>query len=64
MAFSFFNTAPKILSDKFIKLAKEGRLSDIMEAIDNERSNKLSLKGTSKDKSITVERIGSFPMRK
>ncbi len=61
MAFSFFNTAPKILSDKFIKLAKEGHLPDIMEAIDDERHNKKSLKGTSKNGLITVERIGSFP---
>ncbi len=64
MAFSFFNTAPKILSDRFIKLAKEGYLPDIMEAIDDERHNKKSLKGTSKDGSITVERVGSFPMKK
>lgn len=64
MAFSFFNTAPKLLSDRFIKLAKEGHLPDIMEAIYDERRNKLSHKGTSKNGFITVERVGSFPVKK
>ncbi|MGI4020417.1 MAG: hypothetical protein ACRYFA_02835 [Janthinobacterium lividum] len=63
MAFSFFNTAPKLLSDRFIKLAKAGHLPDIMEAIYDERHNKSSLKGTSKNGLITVERLGSFPKK-
>lgn len=63
MTFSFFNTAPKTLSDKFIKLAKAGHLPDIMEAIYDERHNQSSLKGTSKNGLITVERLGSFPKK-
>ncbi len=59
MAFSFFNTAPKILSDKFMKLAKEGHLPEIMEAIYDERHNK-SGTGTSKNGKITVTRLGAF----
>lgn len=59
MAFSFFNTAPKLLSDRFIKLAKEGYLPDITEAIDDERHNKTGT-GTSKNGKITVTRAGAF----
>ncbi|MVN21929.1 hypothetical protein [Mucilaginibacter arboris] len=61
MAFSF-NTAPKVISDKFTKLAKEGRLADILEAVYDERSNNNahSLTGTSKNGAIKVVRIGSF----
>lgn len=60
MAFSFFNTAPKILSDKFIKLAKEGRLPEIMEAIDDERHNNTTGTGTSKNGKIKVTRVGIY----
>ncbi len=59
MAFSLFNTAPKILSDKFIKMAKEGHLPEIMEAVYDERSNK-SGTGTSKNGKIKVTRVGAF----
>lgn len=59
MAFSFFNTAPKLLSDRFIKLAKQGHLPEIMEAIYDERRNK-SGTGTSKNGKITVTRAGAF----
>lgn len=60
MDFSFFNTAPKILSDKFIKLAKEGRLPEIMEAIDDERHNNTSGTGISKNGKIKVTRVGMY----
>lgn len=59
MAFSFFNTAPKLFGDKFVKLAKEGHLPEIMEAIYDERSKK-SGTGTSKNGKITVTRAGAF----
>ncbi len=59
MNFSFFNTAPKLFSDKFIKLAKEGHLPEITEAVDDERRNK-SGTGTSKNGKITVTRVGMY----
>jgi hypothetical protein len=54
--FSFLLTAPKVVSDVFLKLEKIGKKKQILEAIDDQRHKK-TISGKSKDGSITVTKV-------
>lgn len=59
-----FNTAPVIKSDKVLNLERSGKTMDLLQAIEAERKNSYSNRGTSNNGEITVERIGSYGNKK
>ena len=48
------------MSEKVVKLVKEGRTESLLQAIYNERGDKNSPTGKSNDGSVEVRRIGSY----
>ena len=63
MNFKFFKTAPHTKSDTVLKLERVGRTMQLLEAIDAERANVFSTKGSSANGEITVKRVGAFDSR-
>ena len=57
-----FNTEPKIMSEKLMKIATSGRINQVLDAINNERSNHDSNIGRAEG--IKVTRVGGFPYSK
>ena len=60
MSFKFFKTAPDTKSETVLKLERIGRTMQLLEAIDAERANMFSTKGSSANGEITVKRVGAF----
>lgn len=58
--FRRFNTAPKIMSEKVVRLIKAGKTDSLLQAIHNERDSKDPGVGHSNDGSVVVKRIGSY----
>lgn len=54
-----FNTAPKIMSEKVVRLIKAGKTDSLLQAIHNERDKDHGI-GQSNDGSVVVKRIGSY----
>ncbi len=57
--FHHFNTAPKIMSEKVVRLIKAGKTESLLQAIHNERDSNHRI-GQSDDGSVVVKRIGSY----
>lgn len=64
--FNFFKTAPAVKSQKVYQLELAGKIADVLEAVQNERSvsseqggAKYSV-GKSKDGRISVKKVGSY----
>lgn len=55
-----WSTAPVIISDTVLKLAKAGKLRDVLQAIEAERHNHSANTGTSLDGKIAVVRVGAY----
>ncbi len=55
-----WSTAPVIISDTVLKLAKAGKLKDVLQAIEAERHNNMTDTGTSLNGQIAVVRVGAY----
>jgi predicted esterase len=55
-----WSTAPVIISDTVLKLAKAGKLKDVLQAIEAERHNQAANTGHSSDGQIAVVRVGAY----
>lgn len=55
-----WSTAPVIISDTVLKLAKAGKLKDVLQAIEAERHNQTTNTGRSLDGKIAVVRVGAY----
>lgn len=55
-----WSTAPIIISDTVLKLAKAGRLQDVLQAIEAERHNNGTVSGKSRNGQIEVVRVGAY----
>lgn len=60
MSWFHFNTAPKVMSEKVVRLIKAGKTDRLLQAIHNERDSKDHRVGQSDDGSVVVKRIGSY----
>ncbi len=58
--FMKWSTAPVIISDTVLKLAKAGKLKDVLQAIEAERHNNMADTGTSLNGQIAVVRVGAY----
>lgn len=55
-----WSTAPIIISDTVLKLAKAGKLKDVLQAIEAERHNQATDTGLSRNGQIAVVRVGAY----
>ncbi len=55
-----WSTAPVIISDTVLKLAKAGKIKYVLQAIEAERNNEVSYTGKSDNGKITVVRVGAY----
>ena len=55
-----WSTAPIIISDTVLKLAKAGKLKDVLQAIEAERHNYATDTGKSLNGQIAVVRVGAY----
>ncbi len=55
-----WSTAPIIISDTVLKLAKAGKLKDVLQAIEAERHNRHTDTGKSANGQVAVVRVGAY----
>ena len=55
-----WSTAPIIISDNVLELAKAGRLNEVLQAIEAERHNNNTFTGESRNGQVKVERVGAY----
>ena len=55
-----WSTAPIIISDTVLNLAKAGKLKDVLQAIEAERHNHAAYTGKSSNGQIAVVRVGAY----
>lgn len=55
-----WSTAPVIISDTAVKLAKAGKLQYVLQAIEAERHNHATDRGKSANGQVAVVRVGAY----